>query len=309
MRHGQGDTFIVLELHRNEFIQAPAKWCNGKSTRRKFNISNTLRTCFPKFFLSKNSVVKRSLRLIRDALALSEIRYVMTFGSLLGSLRYHKRMPFDCDFDLQVHREDHERALQALLKLASDPTSQMRVFDLTPAGANAKVGLACGRSTSWMNPDNWTEFGPSVTFYNGIPTVDDWDLFLKVMGSCGTYVDIYTNTNDDMVLDRLSEYQPIYRPLEGTLFRVFDGAHTYLEETYGVSLDMCVPKIPLVVRGRYKFLPPECRNLVVPCSRLDTLYPRVFKFTTATPPTMYELGLKSDRRGKCWIRSIFLIRS
>ncbi|VDD81608.1 unnamed protein product [Mesocestoides corti] len=300
---------MTLQLDQTEFIRAPAKWCGGNDTQGTFNISSTLRTCFPEIVISDNLTVKKSLRLMRDTLALSGIRYAMTFGSFLGSLRYHGRMPFDCDFDLLVHWKDHKRALQALLQLASDPTSQMRVIDLTPAGANAKVGLACGRSTLWMNPDNWTEFGSSVTFDNGIPTGYSWKPFLKMTKSCEIYVDIYANAHDYFVLGRSSEPQPIYRPLEGTLFRIFEGARGFLEDHYGVSLDMCMPKTPLMVRGQFKHLPRNCPQLMVACTTLDALYPRVFKFEVANPPALYEVGLKLDKEGKCWIHSVFLIRS
>uniref|UniRef100_A0A5K3G1Y8 PH domain-containing protein n=1 Tax=Mesocestoides corti TaxID=53468 RepID=A0A5K3G1Y8_MESCO len=99
------------------------------------------------------------------------------------------------------------------------------------------------------------------------------------------------------------------RPLEGTLFRVFHGARSYLENYYGSSLNVCVPRTPMMRRGNVRHLPDKCKQMTVPCSTLDKLYPRVFRFNASDDSTVYEFDLQSDETQRCWVRTVFLART
>ncbi|VDD82075.1 unnamed protein product [Mesocestoides corti] len=303
-------TFLLVQLDRSQFIKAPRNWCYENAGRKDARIRPNIQECFSEVALSDYQQVKWTLRLIRDAFEMANVTVVITFGSLLGSLRYQKRMPYDTDFDLLVHQKDRDKALQIFLKLAADPLHRMRLLDLKPLNISAKIGLACEPDTKWMNPDRWTNFGGSVQFRRGVPTGLKITAYHEILGTCAIPMDMFSTAETDAVFDNIDEYEPLYRPLDGTLFRVFRGAREYLEKTYNASLDVCIPKFPRFLPGRFHNLPRMCEEMVVPCSMLDLLYPRVIQFTdTKYDSGTYEVGMEFDHNRQCWIHSIFHYRS
>ncbi|VDD83111.1 unnamed protein product [Mesocestoides corti] len=302
---GTNATYVLRTLARGEFIEAPDRWCSGKAGKPKKHVIPYLRTCFPEVLKLNKTRIRETLRLVRDKFRSAGIPTVITYGSLMGSLRYHRRMPFDCDYDLLVHQADRDRAMQAVLQLAQNPDNRMRIYDLQSMTGCVQIGLDCKPDTDWLKPETWREFGSGVEFHKGIPVGRTWKAYPALMGECAINLDIFVSTHDDVVMERLEEYTPLYRPLEGTLVRVFEGGREYLENYYGSSLDVCIPKSPQSIRGVVHSLPKPCRRLQVPCDDLDVLYPRIVRFSSPDNATIYEVGLEVDSGGRCWINSVF----
>uniref|UniRef100_A0A5K3EZ40 FAD-binding FR-type domain-containing protein n=1 Tax=Mesocestoides corti TaxID=53468 RepID=A0A5K3EZ40_MESCO len=208
-------------------------------------------------------------------------------------------VPYEANFDLIVHREDRERALQVFLKLAADRESRMRIFDLSPANMTATVGLACARGTKWMKPETWKKLKRNMSFREGIPTGHKMTTYFKVMGSCETYVDIHASADTDVLLDGRGDQAPMYRPLEGTLFRVPDGERVFLELVAGSGLGMCLPRTQNVKHMSLHPLPDKCQHLSVSCSELDFLYPGLTEFTEENDTATYETCQRQSTHRCC----------
>lgn len=111
--------------------------------------------CFPDKRVDKRvaEMTTRSLRLIRNAFATAGIPLFIVFGSYLGSIRYHNRMPFDVDYDLSYFDTDKSKVEALLMRLAFESKNEMRTFGSSVFWSSTKVGLVCGQSMWWRKPE------------------------------------------------------------------------------------------------------------------------------------------------------------
>lgn len=324
-------------------LGAPASWCaksvQGTNLLEYFWINATRRhvgdlsstqwdrimtECFSKRRVDRRAHQKvvRSLRQLRDAFASANIPLFAIFGSYLGSIRYHRRMPFDYDYDFAYLHTDKPKVEALLMKLSSEPSNEMRAFGSTLSWSNTKIGLACGRSTWWMYQLPWNIlYGRQAVFNGSWLQMHTYHPVPFALMPCATYVDLYNislsnstggslqvkSTPIEMPLRAISDRNLEYRPLEGTLFRVPGGSKAFQERVYNSSLEMCVPKEGIQLdKGRALHHEDfKCNSLQIPCRLLDRIYPRVYKVSFPEMPGSFELGLDYNRLGKCVIKSVF----
>lgn len=306
--------FYSRTLRESERLSAPRNWCsqnNATGEFRSLQIVRQIRQCFKAIPVSASDqeTISITLRLIRDAFRNKSCPLVMTYGSLLGSLRYHTRMPFDCDYDMAVPSSKWAHVEQIFLELASQPANQMRMINFRPVTGCMQIGLACQQNDSWRYPESWALFNGAITFRNGVPIGHSWQPYKAMMGECAAYLDIYQKDDKDLHLLAFNDGTVPYRPIEGTLFRTLITPVEFLEETYDSRLNVCVPKHSYLHRGSFYYLPKYCTRMSIPCTWLDTIYPRVYAFRTPDNRFIYEVGLESHPNASCWIRSIYYYRT
>ncbi|CDS36805.1 conserved hypothetical protein [Echinococcus multilocularis] len=305
--------FFLRTLHKSERLNAPMNWCHQNNVTEKSNSSQIIhkvQQCFEAIAISDSArkAIAATLRLIRDAFRNESVPLVMTYGSLLGSLRYHARMPFDCDYDMAVPFSKWAHVRRIFLRLASEPANQMRMIDFRAVTGCMQIGIACGRNESWRDPTSWGSFNGTMTFQDGVPVGHGWLPYKTLMGACMSYMDIYPKADNDPHLLALSDGVTSYRPIEGTLFRTLTTPIRFLENTYDSSLNVCVPKYSYLHKGSFHHLPQDCTGMRVPCSWLDSTYPRVYAFSAPDNDFTYEVGLESYQNRSCWIHSIYYYR-
>ncbi|VDO03989.1 unnamed protein product [Rodentolepis nana] len=144
-------------LRKEKAIIVPKEWCSNLGAKQVLTsspVAQKLMECYKPNINLENEAdsITKSLRLLRDSFRRENIPLVMTYGSLLGSLRYLRRTPFDSDYDMSVRNDDWPRIEKILTKHAFNSSNRMRIFDLRPADANLKLGLACAKNGSWRDP-------------------------------------------------------------------------------------------------------------------------------------------------------------
>uniref|UniRef100_A0A7E4SND3 PAP-associated domain-containing protein n=2 Tax=Echinococcus granulosus TaxID=6210 RepID=A0A7E4SND3_ECHGR len=164
--------FFLKTLHKSERLNAPMNWCHQNNVPEKSNSSQIIhkvQQCFEAIAISDSArkTIAATLRLIRNAFRNESVPLVMTYGSLLGSLRYHTRMPFDCDYDMAVPFSKWAHIRRIFLRLASEPANQMRMIDFRAVTGCMQIGIACGRNESWRDPTSWSSFNGTITFQDG----------------------------------------------------------------------------------------------------------------------------------------------
>ncbi|KAM7539504.1 hypothetical protein Aperf_G00000038135 [Anoplocephala perfoliata] len=276
--------YVSRVLEKPNMVVVPHQWCGDEEMIKIFTSSadsQQIMECYKAIENTQDDyqMIVQSLRIIRDAFKLENVMIVMTYGSLVGSIRYHRRTPFDCDYDLVIRRSDQSRAERIFYKLALNSDNRMRILDFIPVTGCIKIGLACPPNDSWRNPDFWKSFNNSLTFRDGIPVAGDWDHFKDIIGVCGIYVDIYIFDDDDVHFRTLEDGSVLYRPIEGTLFRTISEPMTFLESVYMSSVQMCIPKCSYFWHGEFRTLPEYCSAVTIPCAWLDGVYPRVYSFS------------------------------
>nr|CDS33821.1 hypothetical transcript [Hymenolepis microstoma] len=297
-------------LAKEKAIIVPREWCSNLGAKEVFDsspVAQKLRECYKANIHLETELesIARSLRLLRDSFQRESIPLVMTYGSLLGSLRYHHRTPFDSDYDMSVRKVDWRRIEQILTKHAFNSSNRMRIFDFRPVTGCLQLGLACKMDDSWRDPTLWTSFGNKVTFSKGFPEAHSWDPYKAFMSDCGVYVDFYTIASNSAQLKTYPDGAVLYRPIEGTLFRTVTNYQFFLENCYQSSIEICVPKTKFYWRGEFNNLPEYCKDMSVPCAWLDTIYPRVYKIDVPEKGLKVEVGLKNSAESECVARSIF----
>ncbi len=331
-------------LNHYEAIKAPSSWCGSnndtsgefsiKSKKRKISElspqhwDRLLTKCFPDYRLNRRNdeTVRQSLRTIRDAFQSAGIPLYLTFGSVLGSTRYQRRMPYDVDYDMWYMKSDAKRVGRLLHNLSTDPQNEMRAFNITLSWANIKIGLGCGKSSWWRHPFYWIFFGNQITLSdNAIPQMHTFHPATFALHFCSSYIDLYGLWKEAPAknsykikgckpeLPESSLQELTYTSIEGTIFQTIRASRPFLEKIYDSSLDVCVPKEDIHPK-KWQLFHSEafsCSDIEVPCSLLDRRFPRVHGFTNKDRglPGRYEVGLQLDRFGQCMIRSLFYSKS
>ena len=294
-------------------MEVPLKFCSQIGSRDKYKESKLFRQlqeCYKaiEYPSSRMKIASRNLRLIRDAFRRDALPIVMIYGSIIGSTRYHTRTPYDSDYDLAVPESHWDRMEQIIMKLASNPANSMRLLNMRKVTGNTQVGIACEGNDSWRDPATWKHFNNSITISKGIPIANNWEAYPKMMETCAFYVDMYRMPDSHPFFMNPSNGRIFYRPIEGTIFRTFVNYKDYLENHYGVSMDMCVPKPSYLLAGRLRNIPSYCSDLNVPCVWLDFMYPLIYSFTLPDSPYKYEVGFESHPNATCKIKSVYYYR-
>ncbi|VDN98616.1 unnamed protein product [Rodentolepis nana] len=297
-------------LRTEKAIIVPKEWCSNLGAKQTFNsspVAQKLMECYkPNIHLeNETESIAKSLRLLRDSFQRENIPLVMTYGSLIESLRYHRRSPFDSDYDMSVRQDDWPRIEKILTKHAFNTSNRMRIFDLRPAAANLKLALACAINDSWRDPTLWTSFGNKLKFSNGYPVALNWAPYKAFMSDCGVYIDFYINGSDNEQFKAYPDGTVLYRPIEGILLQTVINCLPFLESVYHSSIELCMSKTDYYWKGELTSFPEYCTNMSVPCAWLDTIYPRVYKFDVPEKGLKMEVGLVNTLDGECLVRSIF----
>ncbi|KAM7540593.1 hypothetical protein Aperf_G00000038143 [Anoplocephala perfoliata] len=305
--------YISRVLEPPNMLVVPHQWCGDEEMRKNLTsstFSEIIMECYKAIENTQDDyqMIVQSLRTIRDAFKLENVTIVMTYGSLIGSIRYHRRTPFDSDYDLVIRRSDQQRAERIFYKLAVNSDNRMRILDFIPVTGCIQIGLACPLNDSWRNPDFWKSFNNSLTFRDGIPVASNWDPYKDLIGVCGIYVDIYIFDDDDVHFQTFEEVSILHRPIEGTLFRTLSEPMTFLKSVYRSSVKMCIPKNNYFWHGEFRTLPEYCSAAIIPCAWLDGVYPRVYSFSIPEQDGNVEVGLERSPEGACLARSIFVSR-
>ncbi|KAM7540594.1 hypothetical protein Aperf_G00000038143 [Anoplocephala perfoliata] len=309
--HTEGKVrYFSRVLEPPDMVVVPRQWCGDEEVRKLFNSSTVSQKFMECYKANENTqddyqMIVRSLRIIRDAFRLENVTIVLTYGSLVGSVRYHRRTPFDDDYDLVFRRSDQQRAERIFYKLALNSDNRMRILDLGPAGRCMQIGLACPLNDSWRNPDFWKSFNNSLTFRDGIPVASNWDPYKDIIGVCGIFIDIMPFDDNDVHFQTLEDGSVLYRPIEGTLFRTLSDPVAFLESEYKSNIQICIPKSLYLWQGKNCSLPKHCNNVTIPCAWLDSVYPRVYSFSIPEIDGNFEVGLETSPEGACLVRSIF----
>lgn len=296
--------FYFRNLSKNDWIRAPDRWCFGNTPQ---GLDKTISDCFKRVPIpdAKREPIAKALRIIRDTFREAGVKLVMTYGALLGSLRYHTQMPFDSDYDFAIKNSDWKKVLRIFDNLSLNSSNHMRVVDFRKVTGCVQIGLACENNDKWRDPEILRQYPSLIALHRGILQVLDWTAYRDVMEDCTVYIDLYGLPNFDLHFDsfRYNAVVP-YRPLEGTLFATIDHAKEYLSKLYNADVDVCVPKDCYLLNGYFHCIPEYCKSLKVPCITLDGIYPRNLVFTVPNCYYTFEAGL-STNKNECWIRSIF----
>ncbi|VDN13896.1 unnamed protein product [Dibothriocephalus latus] len=199
--------------------------------------------------------VRESLRLLRNSFEESNLPLIMTSDSMLGSLRYHRRMFYDSNYDFLVDERDMERAVSILSKLSANASNEMRLIDARSSFGNPKVGLLCGNDPGWRKrAKGCIEMEESYVVCNSKALTEN------VLAPCLLYIDFYwmklyknhrlrvqAKKPDFAVEDVINSD---YRPLDGTLFRSVRNFERYAEVIYGSPIQICVPKIRSLIKNQ-----------------------------------------------------------
>ncbi|VUZ47200.1 unnamed protein product [Hymenolepis diminuta] len=301
--------FYFRRLQMKEWIRAPSHWCIGNTPVDSLNSNDTVFECFKRLPISEESSqqIAKSLRLIRNAFKEAKVDVILTYGSLLGSLRYHTRMPYDSDYDLAIAQKDWKRVKQIFLNLASNLANRMRMIDFRPVTGCVQIGLACVNNDDWNDPNTWKSYDSSIIFRKDIPVIMNWSAYRAIMTDCAVYMDIYIKHNSDLIFQYFrNNCEVSYRPIDGSLFPTINNPREYLSDTYKSDLEICIPKVSYLLQGKFHHLPEHCHSMQPPCTRLDSIFPRNFALSVKQSPYIYEVGLSTKTgKGDCWVRSIF----
>ena len=137
--------------------------------------------------LNNNDIKKAQQRLlyaavqIRDILESKNIKYMITFGTLLGAVRHKGFIPWDDDFDFFLFDEEYETAVEALRKdlpqdlFLEDPVSEPLYFH---SWAHVKDTQTVASCSQFPQDSIYRHKGLSVDLYRAIKMDDrDVDLF------------------------------------------------------------------------------------------------------------------------------------
>ncbi len=325
IRQGKGkSTFFTAVFKSKQHISVPKNWCyphvpkNGKiDYHRPQDVppqlleNDILKSCFPQVEIpdAAMELIRRTLRRIRNEFRKARIPIFMAFGTALGSMRYHKIMPFDCDYDFTIFEEDQVSALRLFKTISDDPKIKMRVLDCP--FANAKIGLACNTTQINGTSPFPSKFGEHP---DEIPVATSWADVRDYLLPCAIYIDLYPtkrkwaglrtySTNIRLPPAAWQSRAPQLRPIDGTLFHIFNGYPEYLTKVYRRDLKVCVPKD--VSHFKNVTSPKWCWKVKFTCSRLHRRYPIVYKIIDSNSPATYEIGVDAQQSGECLMRSLF----
>ncbi|VDM00124.1 unnamed protein product [Schistocephalus solidus] len=258
--------------------------------------------------------LRHSLRLLRNAFEEGNVQIIITFGSMLGSLRYHQRMFYDVDYDFLVHEQDMERAVGILAKLSANASTEMRLIDARGCYGMPKFGFLCGSDPIWRQREKQCiEKNASYVVCNSRVATE------TLLRPCLFYADFYWMRKNNhgtinfctatITFDPEDVMNSDYRPLEGTLFRSILNFDRYVKANYGSPSSMCVPKTDQV--GESKELSTffmkhhvTCADFEVPCVYIDKNHPRNYVLTDGR--NEIELGLHWLKSGECAASSLFV---
>ncbi|VDN13543.1 unnamed protein product [Dibothriocephalus latus] len=314
------------------FLPVPKPWCLSSSQNKltvtyksreidtswlsKDLIKTVVACCFADKDPDAQARMKlrHSLRLFRDSFEEGNVTLIMTFGSMLGSLRYHQRMFYDVDYDFSVDDQDMERAISIMAKLSANSATEMRLIDARFSSANPKFGFLCGNDPGWRQRENLC-----IEKEESYVVCNSWAGILSVLRPCLFYVDLYwmrkdnsgslsvNSVNTKFALEDVLTSD--YRPLDGTLFRSVRNFERYAEAIYDSSIQMCVPKTgKLGANGEWFKITgdsnPDCTDFALPCAYIDKLHPRTYMLTNGG--NRIELGLRWLNSGECVAYSVFV---
>lgn len=301
--------FYFRRLQKKEWIRAPSHWCIGNTSVDSLNANDTVFECFKRLPISEESSQQtaKSLRLIRNAFKEAKVDVILTYGSLLGSLRYHTRMPYHSDYDLAIAQKDWKRVKEIFLNLASNLTNRMGMIDFRQMTGCVQIGLACVNNDNWNNPNTWKSYDSSIIFHKSVPVIMNLRAYRAIMTDCAVYIDIYIKSKSDFIFQSFrNNWEVSYRPIDGTLFPTINNPKEYLTDFYKSDLEVCIPKVSYLLQGKFHHLPVHCHSMQPPWTQLDSIYPRNFALSVKQSPYIYEVGLSTKTgKGDCWVQSIF----
>ncbi|VDL96109.1 unnamed protein product [Schistocephalus solidus] len=328
-----GKPLAYLRTFEEPYIlTVPKSWClpsnqtnlNITSWNRKIQIpghSESLLNAFMRScFVDKDPnalnrlKLRHSLRLLRNAFEEGNVQIIITFGSMLGSLRYHQRMFYDVDYDFLVHEQDMERAVGILAKLSANASTEMRLIDARGCYGMPKFGFLCGSDPIWRQREKrCIEKNASYVECNSRVATE------TLLRPCLFYADFYWMKKKDhgaitahtvkITFAPEDVMNSDYRPLEGTLFRSVRNFNRYVKAIYGSPSSMCVPKGGRVGGSEElsKFIMQKhvsCTYFEVPCVYIDKHHPRTYVLTDGR--NEIELGLRWLKSGECAASSLFV---
>ncbi|VDL96106.1 unnamed protein product [Schistocephalus solidus] len=258
--------------------------------------------------------LRHSLRLLRNAFEEGNVQIIIMYGSMLGSLRYHKRMFYDVDYDFLVHEQDMERAFGILAKLSANASTEMRLIDARISYGLPKFGFLCGSDPTWRQHEKrCIEKTAGYVVCNSVEATD------TILRPCLFYADFYWMRKNNLgtinvcgeknTLDPEDVINSDYRPLEGTLFRSVRNFDRYAKAMYGSPFSMCVPKtgqlddseeLSMFIMQKHV----SCKDFEIPCAYIDKHHPRTYGLTDGR--NEIELGLHWLNSEECASSSIFV---
>ncbi|VDN21363.1 unnamed protein product [Dibothriocephalus latus] len=256
--------------------------------------------------------LRDSLRLLRNSFEEHNVPFIMVFGSMLGSLRYHQRMFYDIDYDFLVNAWDSERAVRIFAKLSANASTEMRLIDSRSCWGMPKFGLMCGNDPGWRK-----RYKRCIEKDNSYVVCPTRDTTREAYAPCLFYVDLYwmfkheKNTLSVLTVKTKFAVEDVfnsdYRPLDGTLFRSIRNFERYSEMVYGLPNDICVPKTGRLVTNLskltvYKDL--DCSEFALSCIHINKRRPRAYVLTNGRH--RIELGLRWLKSGECAANSLFV---
>lgn len=159
------------------------------------------------------------LKYFRDFCEKNNIRYYLTYGTLLGAIRYKGFIPWDDDVDVLVPREDYNRLV------ATFPDSEqyrLYAFEREPKYRYPFAKL-CDMSTrkEEFNLDNGVELGVDIDVF----PLDYWDDDLKAAKKEATRINRY--------MSKLYTSKLIRSPVKNIIKRAVHRMIMFLYRTVG----------------------------------------------------------------------------
>ncbi|BHF76415.1 hypothetical protein SprV_0501951300 [Sparganum proliferum] len=329
-----GNTLVYLRTFEElDAPSVPKSWCQSSSPKygpimyknqiikhrrlSKQLLDAVVHSCFTadrNQSAHSRTKLRHSLRRLSNAFEEANISLIMTYGPMLGSLRYHQCMFNDVDYDFLVNEHDMESAVGILARLSANASAEMRLLDTRTSYGMLKFGFLCGDDPLWRQRDKrCVEMNGSYVVCGSVEAT------AALLSPCQYYADFYWMRRSDhdeiraytvnTIFAQTDVLHSDYRPLDGTLFRYVRNFDRYAEDIYGTPISMCVPKSGKL--GQIDELPEfileeglYCTYFAVPCVYIDKTHPRVHTLTDGAKKI--EVGLRWLESGECSVYSLFV---